>query len=340
MVATFRAAALVVLVALVGIPAPASAQDLGNSIKVDKLAFPVTLPDGSAATIAGYLYYHGSFRDRPLQILVHGATYNHTYWDFRDVNGAAYSYARYMAAPERKYAVLAIDQLAAGDSTHPANGLGVTLLETATALKQVLDAMRSGANPLGYAFQRIALVGHSAGSINAILVQSMPNPADALVVTAARHSTSLPFSPGIQAVFPYVPVLSALSYFTLPDSFRQQLFYYTPGADPAVIAADNASADVWTGGQVPSTFGAFLYPLAAPEIDRVSHVTGPVLIQLGQFDALFPAGNDADETALWTTHPDVQTISGVGHDFNLHLNRLESWEGIASWLGSTFAWRQ
>jgi pimeloyl-ACP methyl ester carboxylesterase len=330
--------ALVALLTLCG--APSWAQDLGNSIKVDRLTFPVTLPDGSNHTIVGYLYYHGSFRDRPLQVLVHGATYNHTYWDFRTVNGEAYSYARYMAAPERKYAVLAIDQLAAGESSHPENGLGVTLFETATALKQVIDRMRSGDNPLGYAFGRIVLVGHSAGSINAIFVQSTWRSADALVVTAARHTTSFPLSLGIQTVAPFIPILAALPYFNLPPDLRAGLFYYPPAADPAVIAADNASADFWTGGQVTSTFVAFLYPLAAPEIDGVSNVNGPVLIQLGEFDALFPAGNDAAETALWSkTTPTVQTIAGIGHNFNLHLNRRQSWDGIATWLSTTLDWR-
>ena len=118
------------------------------------------------------------------------------------------------------------------------------------------------------------------------------------------------------------------------------LFYYPPAADPAVIAADNASADFWTGGQVTSTFLAFLYPSLAPEIDGVSRVTGPVLIQLGEFDALFPAGNDADETALWSsTAPTVQSIAGIGHNFNLHLNRHQSWDGIATWLSATLDWR-
>src|SRR5688572_8742501 len=70
----FCALAFVAPIALAG--APAAAQNLGNSIKVDRLEFAVTLPDGSPQTIVGYLYYHGSFQGRPLQVLVHGATYN------------------------------------------------------------------------------------------------------------------------------------------------------------------------------------------------------------------------------------------------------------------------
>jgi pimeloyl-ACP methyl ester carboxylesterase len=336
---SFRA--LAVVVALLS-SSPAFAQNLGQSIKVDRLEFPVTLPDGSAHTIVGYLYYHGSLQNRPLQVLVHGATYNHTYWDFPDVNGNPYSYARYMAAPERKYAVLALDVLAAGESSQPPDGLQVTLRETATTLRQVIDRMRDGDNPTGLAFNRIVLVGHSSGSVAATFVQALWHPADALVLTAARHTTSFPFSPGIATVLPFVPLLASLPYFALPPDLRAGLFYYAPGADPAVIAADNASADFWTGGQVTSTFAAFLYPAVptVPNIDRADAVTGPVLIQLGEFDALFPAGNDAAEAALWTsTTPTFQTIAGIGHDFNLHLNREASWSGISSWLSTTLGWR-
>src|SRR5947209_2120302 len=92
---------VVAALALTAVPA-ARAQNLGNSLKVQRLEFPVAVSPGLGApdpcTIVAYLYYHGSFRDRPLQVVVHGATYTHSYWDFPRVNGVDYSYARYMAA--------------------------------------------------------------------------------------------------------------------------------------------------------------------------------------------------------------------------------------------------
>ena len=51
--------------------------DDGSSFKADRVDFAVTLSDGNTYTIAGHLYYQGSFRNRPLQVLVHGGTYNH-----------------------------------------------------------------------------------------------------------------------------------------------------------------------------------------------------------------------------------------------------------------------
>jgi pimeloyl-ACP methyl ester carboxylesterase len=302
-------------------PVAASGQNLGNSIKVERLVLPVTLSSGPANVVA-YFYYHGSYQNRPLQVLVHGATYNHTYWDFPAVNGEQYSYARHMAA--QKYAVLALDLPGAGESDKPA-GETLGLLDTASAIRQVVDAMRSGENPVSHAFNSIVLVGHSAGSIAATFAQANWHPADALVVTGSRHLVGdvreLPVTAAIvEQLFQLVVALQGFPYFPLPADVRAGLFYYPPAADPDVIALDNATADLWTSGQLLSTFFAFL----DPSIDRVANVTGPVLIQLGTHDVLFPAALPEVE---------IQTLSGIGHDFNLHLNHLAGWQAIDAWIG-------
>jgi pimeloyl-ACP methyl ester carboxylesterase len=311
-------------------PLSVSAQNLGSSIKVERLVFPVSLSTGPANVVA-YLYYHGSYENRPLQVLVHGATYNHAYWDFPAVNGEGYSYARYMAA--RKYAVLALDLPGAGESDKP-SGPSLTLADTGSAVRQVVESMRSGANPVAHRFSPITLVGHSAGSIAATYAQANWHPADALVITASRHLVgdvlSLPITQAIvPLLFQLVSALQGVPYFFLPPDNRTGLFYYPPAADPDVIALDNATADQWTNGQLVTTFFAFLNP----SIDHVGQVTGPVLIQLGTNDVLFPAELPEIERALWTSAtPDIQTLTGIGHDFNLHLNHADGWRGIDAWI--------
>jgi pimeloyl-ACP methyl ester carboxylesterase len=316
-------------------PDTASSQDLGNSIKVERLEFPVALSTGPG-TVVGYLYYHGSYENRPLQVLLHGATYNHSYWDFPTVNGESYSYARYMAA--QKYAVLALDLPGAGESSKPA-GAALGLFEVGTAVRQVIDAMRSGANPVEHPFGPIVLVGHSAGSIAATFVQGNWHSADALVLTASRHLVGdvlgLPITQAIlPLLFQLVGVFQNVPYFSLPPDNRTGLFYYPPAADPDVIALDNATADQWTSGQLLSTFFAFLNPA----IDQPGQVTGPVLIQLGTNDVLFPADLPEIERALWTaTSPEIQTLNGIGHDFNLHRNHADGWRAIDSWISQHVA---
>ena len=307
-------------------------QNLGSSIKVERLVFPVSLSSGPA-NVVGYLYYHGSYQERPLQVLVHGATYNHAYWDFPAVNGEGYSYARYMAA--RQYAVLAIDLPGAGESDKPP-GATLGLADTSGTIRQVVDAMRSGANPVGHAFGPIVLVGHSAGSIASTVAQGGPEPlADALVITASRHLVGpvleLPITTIIvPQLIDLVGLLAGVPYFSLPPDIRAGLFYFPPAADPDVIALDNATADQWTNGQLLSTFFAFLNP----GIDQPGAVTGPVLIQLGTHDVLFPADLPEVERSLWSPDADVeiQTLTGIGHDFNLHLNHAEGWQAIDAWI--------
>ena len=308
-----------------------------GATEAHRLSFNVSLADGAPCTVVGYLYYEGSLDAKPLQVAVHGATYNHTYWDFPAVNGQSYSYARYMT--NLGYAVLAVDQVGAGESCRPgfpdAPGFPVTLADTAGALKQVVDAMRSGANGSGKAFSTIVLVGHSAGSINVIYAQAQWQIADAIVVTAARHLVApLQAPPGLQDL---VVALLPYSYFSLPPEIRTALFHYLPAVDPAVVSLDNETADLWTNGQLVTTFMAFLNPA----IDQVGQVTGPALVQLGEFDALFPAGAAHIEEALWaSTKVKVRTLPGIGHDFNLALDRERGWARIAEWVNETLTERE
>src|SRR6478609_8130972 len=72
-----------------------------ESVKVERVVFPVTLSNGFTYSVVGYLYHHGGNRHQTIQVLVHGGTYDHRYWDFPTINGRSYSYARYMA--ERNY---------------------------------------------------------------------------------------------------------------------------------------------------------------------------------------------------------------------------------------------
>lgn len=303
-----------------GLDRPAE-QDEG--FKVQRVDFPVVLSDGTSHVVAGYLYYRGSFQNRTLQVLVHGGTYNHKYWDVPSMNGQPYSYARFMA--EKKYALLAIDQLGTGESSKP-DGDFVTLNETTTALNQVLEQLRSGNNPLNHTFAKIVLVGHSFGSINAVYVQANYHTADALVITVLGHVPhELPISNELIAQLAQYP------YFTLPPQARTLLFYYPPAADQDVINYDNANlTDNLTRGQLFTTFASVFQ-------DPAGAVTGPVLVQLGEHDALWPASYAAGEAAYWTSASSitVQSLPAVGHSFNLHLDNRTGWRQIDEWIAAT-----
>jgi len=308
-----------------------SAADANESVKVDRLVFSVQLSDGRAYALVGYLYYKGSYHNRPLQVAVHGLSYDHRYWDLPNINGRRYSYARYMA--EQKYAVLALDQLCAGESDTPANGDFVVLSELSSALHQVITQLRTGQNGTGYRFESIAVVGHSLGSTVGVHELARHHDVDALVTTGLGHvAHPLPVPPE------FIAFLAREPFFTFPPDVRQNLFYYLPNADPDMVSYDLAHF------MAPGTRGELftaLLTVFAPDQTLVGAVTGDVLVQLGENDSLFPSAFASEEAAVWTSasHVTVQSLASVGHAVNSHLDHERSWIEIDAWLTAKFGGR-
>lgn len=307
-------------------PAVARASDSGAKIKVERLVFPVTLADGNTYSLVGYLYSQGTWRNRPIQVALHGGNYNHKYWDIPALNGHPYSYARFMA--RQHYAVLTLDLLGSGESSKPDADF-ITFQQMGSAVHQVLVSLRNGDNPTGHAFRSIVLVGHSLGSALAAHVQGTYNDADAVV------STGLVFVPYERPLDPALVIeLAKNPYFKLPLEVREGLFYEASGTDPAAIAYDLAELDDF----IPRGYVFTIFPfLEDPTVTRVDQVTSPVLVQLGEFDVLAPGFLAEQEAAVWSSAASVtvQIVPGVGHSFNGHSGNLGSWTGIDAWLSET-----
>lgn len=321
------AAAAAVLVTLSA--AVFAGESPASGIKVDPVRLPVTLSNGNTYEVAGHLYYQGSRRNRTVLLALHGGNYNHRYWDVPEINGHEYSFARYMAA--RKYAVLAIDQLGTGASARPDGDL-LTLDNTASAIHQIIGRLRAGGGDIGHAFERVVLVGHSLGSINALYAQGTYHDADAVIVTGLGHEPhELPI-PG-----PVIGEMLQHKYFPFPDELRAGLFYHAPGADPEVMAYDRDNlSDLLPRGQLTTgIFNTF-----DPTKNRVADVTGPVLVQFGEHDVLFPASLAGGEAAFYKSASSVtvQTLAGVGHDVNTHFNNRTSWQLMDEWMSA--AWHR
>jgi pimeloyl-ACP methyl ester carboxylesterase len=206
----------------------------------------------------------------------------------------------------------------------------VTLDQTASGIHQVITQLRSGENATGYAFEKVVTVGHSLGSINAVYEQGTYHDSDALVTTGMGH---VPHAIPVPAEL--IAELLQYEYFKLPDALRPLMFYYAPGADPDVIQydADNLSGFLARGQLNTGILPAFTFDTAA---SRVGQVTGPVLVQLGEFDGLFPGSLADGEAAFFTSASSVtaQALPGVGHDFNTHYRNHEGWKLMDEWLRS------
>jgi pimeloyl-ACP methyl ester carboxylesterase len=311
--------ALVLGVALVLAGRTSEAQP--RDVKVERREFPVRLSDGHTYTLVGYLYYQGSLKNRPVQILTHGITYNHEYWDLPELGGESYSYARYMA--RQHYAVLALDLPGAGESDRP-DGDFLGLAESASALHQVAQQLRATAEK--NTFETLVYVGHSNGALISTFAQALYGDAQAMVMTGWLNTAhAVPVSSeAIEALLTQGP------YIRLPGEMRGALFYDAAHADPRVIAYDNETADAVTRGQ----FWDLLTMLTRPELIPVQDITVPLLVQLGEKDLLASAAYAANEAQAYPHAPSVwvDTLADTGHAVNGHYSRVRSWAEIALWL--------
>src|SRR5579872_806190 len=145
---------------------------------------PVTVQGVADAAIYGELCVPTGRTPDTVQLLVHGTTYNHNYWDWPD-DPETHSHVR--AALAAGYATFNIDRLGVGRSTKPASHL-VTLAATVDTLHQVIAQLRSGA--IGNRkFSRVAYFGSSLSTAYGWVEASLHNDIDAFVMTGLLHFT-------------------------------------------------------------------------------------------------------------------------------------------------------
>lgn len=117
-----------------------------------------------------------------VQVLTPGWTYGRYYWDF-PYQPDTYSYVR--QANRAGYATLNIDRWGTGQSTHPLSALD-TFYADGKTLHQTIQALRSGGT--GTRFDKVISVGHSLGSMVAMIEAGRYKDVDALATTGIVHS--------------------------------------------------------------------------------------------------------------------------------------------------------
>lgn len=296
-------------------------------VRCEKVNFPVALAESQPATynVVGWLCGRGSIQHRTIQVLVHGVTYSHVYWDF-PYEPQRYSYVRSLTAAG--YATLAIDRIGSGESDHPP-ALEVGQRSNAHVVHQIVQKLRSGTlNVPSFGrirSERVMLVGHSFGSGVSALEAATYHDVDGVILTGWLHNAG----PGIAdlgaAIIPAQldPLLASRNLppgylTTAPGTRGGSFFYYAPTTDPAVVAADEATKETITYGE---TLDADLGAIASYQVDV------PVLSVIGDRDRIFC--DDPSCSAAGTTDREYQyfspaarlkivTIPASGHDINLH----------------------
>lgn len=283
--------------------------------------FPVRADNAPTATFAGHLYRAQGPRRGILQVLVHGVSYDHRYWDAESINGNDYSYVAYMT--EHGYDVLAIDLPGTGASTRPGGdsvGFDYVGEALAAASRQVRDHLSSG--------DKIAWIGHSLGTFVLVYAQARWPVADFLVSTGTGFSSSLlpsPYGPGVRE--------QALSqpYPSLAPEHRSRVFYHHAAADPDVMEYDNRTLRTSIPRRIWKDSIAVRNDTA---LAKVADLTCPILIQMGEFDSVLPGKYARTERGQWPadTEVTVETIEGMGHSLNLHRRPERGWQSIDKFL--------
>ncbi|HVW45146.1 MAG TPA: alpha/beta fold hydrolase [Amycolatopsis sp.] len=334
-----------ILALVVGSTAPVAHADGPPSCRDVMIATTALAPLAGDQQVYGRLCEPGGRPATVLQVLVHGGTYSHTYWDFAGFDGK-YSYTDVMN--RAGYGTLAIDLLGVGNSSHPSSVL-LTAEAEARVVHDVVQAARSGR--FGTAYGRVVTVGHSIGSVTSVLEAALYHDVDGVAASGFSHS---PGPVGLARLAVYarpaqldpvtrsqVPPLD-LGYLSAPGS-HAAVFYGAGDADPAVVEADEATRSPLAAGFL-ATFPTYL-PLT-------SAITAPVLVADGQLDVMFcgqgGGGSLTDcatddslrvsEAPFFGQTPDLETfvLPGAGHILNLTRDAPAWYARALGWFESHF----
>jgi hypothetical protein len=243
-----------------------------------------------------------------VQLLLHGATYDHTYWN---------AYARLAAG--RGFATFNLDHLGYGRSDHP-DPMTLDLPAAGYVAHQVVESLRGGA--FGPRFRRIVVNAHSLGGlvaydaaryggVTAMVISGMP-------AGLPHVRTSAPFPPFYPAE--QDPKFAdrgwPSGYLTTMPGTRAETFLYPGTYGPAIPYLEEARKDT-----VPEP--ELLAIGTPPEPTDV-----PTLSVLGRHDTFY-----CGETADCTTAPAGvdAVIPDAGHSINMS-------DGASAFYALTFRW--
>jgi alpha-beta hydrolase superfamily lysophospholipase len=263
----------------------------------------------------------------PLQILVHGATYNRWYWD-PDVQRERFSYV--YAAAERGLATLNLDLPGYGRSDHP-DGTALGLSLHAAVIDQAAALARTGL--AGHRWDRVVGVGHSLGSCIVTVALGEFDSLDAAVLTGLSHDLRpVDDAAGLMpaATDPVFRDRATEGYLTVPAGARPY-YYHLPTTEPGILFEDERHRDV----------------LAVADADDYVRrmrarcdATVPLLIVLGACDWAFVARDDEEfrtaESAWYPRAPtvDFRIYPDTGHNLNLHGAADKAIADMLDWIAA------
>jgi len=311
-----------------------------TSCQQSTLPVNLSVDDPTAYHVTGWLCAKGAAAGKPVQLLLSGLTYDHTYWDAQ-YQPDTYSYVR--AATDAGYATFNIDRLGVGLSDKPP-AAKVTVATEGYATHQIVQALRQGKVD-GTQFSTVIGVGHSLGAAIWIYEAGSFTDVDGLVLADYLHQPNVAQQMSIATtIYPaendprFAGKGLPTGYFTTKPGTRAADFYNKSYADPAAVSQDEALKQTATSGE-----RATLNLARDPKYSKAIRV--PTLLVVGAQDALNcgPAGTAlscADSTAVLSREKadyapqaclTAEVLPGAGHDTNLHLNAHQWFAAAGDW---------
>jgi pimeloyl-ACP methyl ester carboxylesterase len=309
-------------------------EDLSATCQTVRVPVPSSLSGPADLEISGNLCYSGARVPDTVQLLVHGATYNSSVWDWSQ-NPQVYSYVH--RATSVGYATFAVDRIGHGASSKPPSGT-VSIPNGVAGLSEVVKLLRTG-GIAGKTFKKVVWVGHSLGAVYAYQYGGQYSGIDAYVLTGSVHFMKPSWLELIQKSLQ--PAGPDQGYLTTIPGTRTDLFYYQPNADPAVIAQDEATKDTVTGAEVNSGLSLVFVPA---DQSPTKNIRVPVLVAMGEHDNLVcddPDGIVCNTTNLANIEKpyfpnaprlDFQVVAGSGHALSQHTTAVDAHINIQRWL--------
>ncbi len=273
---------------------------------------------------------------RQADVLTHGATYTHTYWDWPQ-DPALYSYTDKVLADGR--AVLNYDRIGNGQSTRPSSSTEITMASDAFVLHQLVH----GLELLG--FKQINSISHSYGSGVAIAEAATYGDVSRVMVSGYLHRPSNPAVTAGNYPANQDPKFAGLGldngWLTSRPGVRGTSFH-SPSSDPDVVAYDETQKDLVSLTGLLNFLGQRNTPV---DTNLSNQIDVPVLSITGQQDAIFcydpGTFNCADVPAVTTNEApfyvnaaslNVATVPDSGHDLTLHPSAPDSYQIISQWI--------
>ncbi|GAA4758346.1 alpha/beta hydrolase [Actinomycetospora chibensis] len=276
--------------------------------------------------------------EQPIQVLIHGGTYNHAYFDW-SYQPDRYNYVRYMT--QRGFATLNLDRLGYGYSDHPP-AVSLNFDVAANTLHQVVQHLRNGS--VGTRFTKVVANGYSMGGLTAQVAAARYRDLDAIAVHAVGHGLLTPRSTArlgtlvqpalLDPKFRGQPYALDPGYLTsIPG--QRTLFFGPPGTyDEAQLPVEERTKDI-----VGATELADITLKSYTDLTR--NITVPVLWSPGRFDKIWCGTTDDCNTDPMTANepnfyrPGVFTkyiVQNTGHGTLLGYGGQDYMANIVRWL--------